>query len=224
MRSPYPRFKVPLRRGMLITTGVFALLLFELLLCEASAQELHVHAGKQWVDHPLMGAPTGLGIGLGMPVANRVGLRLGYERLRDGFGSFGSTCVGLVSPEEDCEPEAGTDRARVSAFRFVGVVSLIAGDRVTVALLPGVRTGSLSSIQRGRRTGRSRSARKRVYGLDIGGELRVKLHPGRALFVHLRGSAGSLRPWTEEHIADGYTPFEAPARFTQLELGLSMGR
>lgn len=208
----------------LLRNGTIAMGAFLLLSGDVSAQELQVSGGKAWLDHDLLGAPLGVEIALGVQVAGGVGVRLGYEGYRDRFGSFGSTCVGLVSPDEDCDGEARRDRARMSALTLGGVVSILRMDRATVALLPAVRTGSVSSSQTGERTGRARSAEKRVYGLELGGELRVRVHPGQPLFVHLRGSVGSLRRWTEEHIADGYTPFEEPVRFATLELGVSVRR
>lgn len=207
-----------------IRTGVLVAGIFTLLLSEASAQDVRVGVGKGWLDHELLGAPVGAGVTLGIQLTDRLGLRAGYERYRQDFTSFGSTCVGLMPPDADCDGESRTDEARISAFTLTAPISLFTWDRVTVALVPGVRTGSVSNLQTGDRTGRRRSAEKNVIGLELGGELRTQIHPSHPFFADLRGSVGSLRRWNEENIADGYTPFEDPMGYTRLEVGLSVRR
>ena len=67
-------------------------------------QEIRVGATFAWPDHDLLGHPVGGAVAAGIRVNRVIGLRFGYERARDRFESYGSTCVGLIPPDqaEEC--------------------------------------------------------------------------------------------------------------------------
>ena len=86
---------------------VIGILLATLIPTLGFAQEVRVDALLLWPDHQLLGTPAGVGVSAATQQLYRVRFRLGYEHYWDRFGSFGSTCVGLIPPEmvPDCQGE-----------------------------------------------------------------------------------------------------------------------
>lgn len=199
-----------------------ALVLVVLATPPAAAQELRVSALKMWPDHDLLGSPHGLGLAASARPFGRAGIRFGVEVSRDDFDSFGSTCVGLIPPDVDCSGEPRREEARVRTLSLTVPVTVASSGRLRLDLLPGLRTAWLESEQTGTVSGRTRSAEKAMYGYELGAEAGMATVRRGALRIHLSGHVGTLEPYREEIVADGYTPFERRIDYWRLQLGLSL--
>ena len=191
------------------------------LFSELPAQEVRMGAHVSSTDHELLGDPTGLGMAVGLQINDRLGLRVGYERSSASFESVGSTCIGLVFPGQDCAAERRADDARMGAITLAVPIAVVRAERLTVSLVPGARDGWVSSNQEGQRTGRSRLAEKDMYGLELGGEVRVRPWGSIPIHMTIGGSLTSLHPWRSEFIADGYSPFERDVDLSRAEVTVS---
>lgn len=189
---------------------------------DARAQELRVGVARVGSDHDLLGTSTALGASIGAPLTSRLGVRLGLQRGRAEFTSVGTTCVGLVAPDEDCSPELRSEESTTTSV-FVSlpltVASLGWGE---VSLVPGVRCLAMDSRQEGTSGGRVRAADKVAWGFEFGAELDYRVWTRPAVALHV-GAHLATHPWFEEEIiADGYTPFERSVGLTWLEIGMSV--
>lgn len=209
------------RHGAKVAVTVSAITTAMLPSCAVSGQEVRVSGQLGATTHELLDSPEGLGLAVGFQLSRRVGLRVGYERHRDRFSSRGSTCVGLVLPGQDCEGETLSNRAHVHAARVSVPVVMAEGERVTFLLVPGVRDAWVDSRQEGARTGRTRSAEEDMYGLELGGEVRVRLWANTPLHVSIGGVLAMMLPWSRDIVEDGYTPFNEGVALAGLELALS---
>ena len=187
----------------------------------ARAQEVRVDGVVAFTDHDLLGTPAGFGASLTVHPHARVGVRAAYERMEDDFGSFGSTCVGLVPPGQDCSGEPRSDASTVRAIGLAAPVRVWAGERALLSVVPGVRWVRVGSDQRGQRTGRVRAAAKDMFGVEAGVEVTGVLLPRWPLRVHVAGHAGTAAGESET-VADGYTPFNGDVAFARLHLGVSL--
>lgn len=189
---------------------------------EARAQELRVGVARVGSDHDLLGTSTALGASIGAPLTSRLGVRLGLRHGRAEFSSFGTTCMGLVAPDEDCSPEPRSEESTTTSV-FVSlpltVASLGWGE---VSLVPGVRRLAMDSRQEGTSSGRVRLADKVAWGFELGAELDYRVWTRPAVALHV-GAHLATHPWFEEEIiADGYTPFERSVGLAWLEVGMSV--
>lgn len=187
----------------------------------ASAQDLRLSALQSWPHHPRMGQPQGLGVELGVPLYWRIGLRVGYEQSGADFNSFASTCVGLVSPTDDCAHELRNEEARLRAFAVGLPVALLASDWLRLSLVPGFRTLKVESDLVGSRTGRRLSAGERFSGLQLGADavfVPVRRWPLR---LHLAYYVAQLDN-DPELIVDGYNAFQRGINIDVVQLGLSL--
>lgn len=185
----------------------------------AQAQELMIGAARIDTDHDLLGTPTVLDASIGAELTPKVGVRLGIQHGGAEFSSLGSTCVGLVPPDEDCSPERRGEESTTTAL-FVSVPLMASVGWGRVGVVPEIRRLVMKSRQEGTRSGRVRTADKVAYGLSLGAELDVFVwdRPGIALHAAVHAAT---HPWfDEEIIADGYTPFEETVRLTWLEVGV----
>lgn len=82
----------------------------------AQAQELRIGVARVDADHDLLGTSTGLNASIGAGLTSKVGVRLGIQHGGVGFSSLGSTCVGLVPPDEDCSPERRAEESTTTAL------------------------------------------------------------------------------------------------------------
>lgn len=192
------------------------------LPAHAPAQEIWAGAAKTWTTHDLLEDPAGLRVGVGVPVRGRLGLRLGYEWSGQNFESFGSTCVGLADPTADCDPETRRDRGRMKGVTVSLPFSAYERERIEAEVVPEGHLATVSSVQTGQRTDRSRSADQWMMGIGIGATLRVQVSRGGPVYLTLAGSSAWLSPVEEELIADGYTPFNSGFRKSTFEAGLSV--
>lgn len=189
---------------------------------DARAQELRAGVARVGSDHDLLGTSTALGASIGAPLTSRLGVRLGLRHGRAEFTSVGSTCVGLVAPDEDCSPELRAEESTTTSV-FVSlpltVASLGWGE---VSLVPGVRRLAMDSRQEGTSSGRVRSADKVAWGFELGAELAYRVWTRPAVALHV-GAHLAAHPWFEEEIiADGYTPFETTVGLAWVEIGMSV--
>lgn len=187
----------------------------------ALAQELRIGVARVDTDHELLGTPTVLQASIGTGLIPKVGVRLGIQHGGAEFSSLGSTCVGLVPPDEDCSPERRAEESTTTTL-FVSVPSRVSVGWGRVGVVPEVRRLVMKSRREGTRSGRVRTADKVAYGLGLGAELDVFLwdRPGVALHAAVHAAT---HPWfDEEIIADGYTPFEETVRLTWLEVGVTV--
>ena len=190
----------------------------------AGAQELAVTAVHLDADHELLGATAGFGLSVGFQLSPRIGLRVGYQRTGGTFAAVGSTCQGLISPEEDCAVEARRDRARVQSVTLSAPLTLAHAGRLSLAVVPGLQWANVVSEQRGERSGRTRRATKANPGVDLGLELSLEPVVDGPFAVVLSGGQSLLDPLRTEHIADGYTPFEERIGLTRATLGIVLRR
>jgi hypothetical protein len=191
-------------------------------LAAASAQEYRVGASKNWTTHGLLRDPAGLSLGVGFPIRDRLGIRIGYEWSGQDFQSFGSTCVGLANPEADCAGETRDDQARMNTLMVSVPVLVYEWQRIVVDLIPRAQLSKTSSVQTGTRTGRSRSADKSMAGVGLGAEVRIPVSARWPIHANLTGSVAWLEPLRNELIVDGYTPFDTGVRVSKLEAGLAV--
>jgi hypothetical protein len=190
----------------------------------AAAQELGVSVVHLRSDHELLESSTGFGVDAGIPLSSRVSLRLGYQASQATFAAFGSTCVGLVPPEQDCAFEDRTDHARTRSLLLSVPLTLREMGRFAFALVPGVQWTSVETEQHGERSGRTRRASKRNPGVSLGVDVSFAPFGESPLAVVLSGSHSVLDPFRTEHIADGYTPFEERIGLTRAALGIFLRR
>lgn len=189
----------------------------------AQGQEVRLHASQEWASHPLLGTPVGVGVGVNVPISARAGALVGLEFSGDEFRSTGSTCVGLIPPDMDCSPEPRDERARMWGLGLSVPVTLVRAQVFSVNMVPGVRTAWVRSDQEGVESGRVREASKMMYGYEIGAEAVVRVPTLRgALF--LSGHVGQLRPYRDETLVDGYSPFESGIGYRRVRLGWMVRR
>ena len=122
------------------------------------------------------------------------------------FHDVGSTCVGLVFPDQDCAHESRDNDTHAALLSSGLRVSLGGWKQVGLAVMPTVGFGAVGSKQTGERTGRERSAGKAVYALLFASELRMSLMP--QLWLATGASVGRMAPLSEDRVVDGYAPFE----------------
>ena len=60
-----------------------------------------------------------------------------------------------------------------------------------------------------------------MYGLELGGELRVRMWETTPLHVTVGGVLALLLPWSTESVEDGYTPFQEGIGLAGRELAVS---
>ena len=191
---------------------------------QVQAQEIRAIAGRAWSGHELLGASNGAGIEVGLPLFPRWKAVVGYESYRGTFRSYGSTCVGLVMPGENCAHELRHETAGMRSYRFAvsGLIAEPGPFRVEIA--PGVKKSQIRSEQVGVESERVRAAQKTLYGFDMGfgvsyqPDVRVPLRLG----VTVRG--GFLTSLEDEMIVDGYSPFEDGTSTGELRAFVSFGR
>jgi len=188
---------------------------------EAAAQEVWFGGARGWTNHDLLRHPRGIEAGIEFGIRSRLSIQVGYQSSRNRFESFGSTCVGLVDPELDCDGEGRAERGRVQRFAVAVPIAAYDPEWATILLTPEVYGASVSSLQYGERTGRSRSADQTMVGFGAGAEVRIPLVDHWPLHLRVAGSSGWLLPWRPEAVADGYTPFETTVRVSNLSIGLS---
>jgi hypothetical protein len=187
------------------------------------AQELRVGALQAWPDHDLLGSPRGLSVAVGTPLLGRVGVRLGFESYGEEFQSLGSTCVGLINPDGDCAEERRREHARMRAAVLATPLSLPSIGKLELRLVPGLRTVWVKSDRVGISSGRTLKAEKRMNGYEIGLEAGVPV-PRLPLQIHVGGHVGTLQPYRDETVVDGYSPFEQGFGFRRLQIGISLIR
>lgn len=202
-------------------TAVTAAALILLLAPPAPAQEVRVGVVQAWPDHELLGSPLGVSLAVEDEIIDRVGLRIGVEASGDDFRSLGSTCVGLVPPGMDCSAEPREERARIRSIALSVPLSVASTRWIGLRLVPGLRTTWLDSDQTGLESGRTRTAEKSMYGYEIGAEATMPIDAW-PLQIHLSGAIGELRPYREDLLVDGYSPFEDAVGFRWLQLGVSL--
>ncbi len=204
-------------------TAVLLLLLATRML---HGQEIRAGVTYAWPDHDLLGHPVGAAVAAGIRVNRVVGLRLGYERARDRFESYGSTCVGLIPPEqaEDCADEARRESSTLGAMFLAVPLVLHSANRWEAGVIPGLRLAQLESDQTGVESGRTRSARKTMSGLFLGAEVRLRPVATKGLWVYVSLQRTVLRWYEDERKIDGYSPFEEDVNVTHAEVGLSVRR
>jgi len=189
----------------------------------ASAQEIRLRAGQAWPDQSLLGNPQGFGIDVGRSF-DRVGVRLGVEVYGDDFASFGSTCVGLIPPDEECAPEQRDDESYTRALTFQTPIRALSLGRAELSLVPGVRVSWIGNEQTGRTTGRTLDADEVMFGVDLGAEVSLKPVADWPLGVQVGGSVGLMNAFRNDVILDGYDPFVDSFAVQRLHFGMSVAR
>jgi hypothetical protein len=190
----------------------------------ARGQELGLSVVHLRSDHELLESSTGFGFAVGARLSSRLGVRLGYQDTSGSFAATGSTCAGLIAPDEDCADEPRADQARTRSVLLSAPLTLRDDGRLGIAVVPGLQWTSVTSEQLGERTGRTRRASKANPGVALGLELQVRPERDGPLAVVLSGGHSLLDPLRTEHIADGYTPFEQRIGLTRFSLGLVFRR
>jgi hypothetical protein len=187
----------------------------------ASAQDVRLSALQAWPHHPRLGQPQGLGLEFGVPLYWRIGLRVGYEQSGDDFDSFDSTCVGLVSPTDDCADELRNEEARLRAFAVGVPVAVLTSDWLRLSLVPGFRTLKVESDLVGTRTGRRLSAGERFSGLQLGADAVFAPVQRWPLRLHLAYYVAQL-DGDPAVVVDGYNAFQRTINFDVVQLGVSL--
>lgn len=203
---------------------VLASVLLAVPVAEAAGQEIRAGVLKSWTTHAQLDDPWGWGLGVGFSIRDRVTVRLGYEWSGTDFESVGSTCTGLVDPEDDCAEERRDERGRLKTATLSVPFALYERKRLEVDLMPPTYVATASNSQTGLRTGRTRSAQKVLVGFGIGGEVRVPVIEPLPVYMRIHGSMAWLAPWRTELIVDGYTPFDTGVGISTLEVGLVVTR
>lgn len=187
---------------------------------DARAQEVGISVARVGSDHDLLGTSTALGASIGAQLTSRLGVRLGLQHGRAELSSFGSTCAGLVPPDQNCDAELRSETSTTTAVFVSLPLTLASLGRGEVRLVPGVRRLAMDSRQEGTSSGRARSADKVAYGFELGAELAYRVWSRPAVALHV-GAHLANHPWFEEEIvADGYTPFEQSVRLPWVEVGM----
>lgn len=187
---------------------------------DARAQELGIGVARVGSDHDLLGTSTALEASIGTRLTSGLDVRLGLQHGRANFSSFGSTCVGLVSPDQDCDSELRSEESTTTTVFVSLPLTLASFGWGAVSLVPGVRRLAMDSRQEGTSSGRARAADKAAYGFELGAELAYRVWSRPAVSLHV-GAHLATHPWFEEEIiADGYTPFERSVRLPWVEVGM----
>jgi hypothetical protein len=193
-------------------------------LAEVAAQEVRAGITRSWTTHALLDDPQGWGLGVGLSIRDRVAVGLGYNWSGSDFESVGSTCTGLVHPDEDCGDERRAEQARMQTATLSVPFAMYERNRIKIDLIPNMNVATVSNVRTGLRTGRTLHAEKTMVGYGIGGEVRVRVVEALPVYVRILGSMAWLSPWRSEVIADGYTPFNTGGRVSTLEVGLAVTR
>ena len=185
------------------------------------AQQLRFAGGLVKTDHHLLGSFPVLNAGIGFRPLPWFGVRLGFQGGRHRFDSFGTTCIGLVPPGQDCAPEpreeTATLRAWSIAFPFTREWEW--GD---TRLVPGLRRLHVTSAQRGVASGRVRRAEKSFFGLEVGLETSVRPFTTRRFALEL-GLHGAVHPLFEDRpVADEYSPFVSTVGMVWVNVGFAV--
>lgn len=177
-------------------------------------------------DHDLLGYPVGAAVAAGIRVNWVVGLRLGYERARDRFKSYGSAYVGLIPPEQvpECADEARRESSTLAAVSLAVPEVLHSGSRSEAGVTHGLRMVEIESDPMGVESCRIRSARKTMSGLFLGAEVRFRPMATNGVWVYLNLQRAPLRWYADERKIGGYSPFETDVNVTHAEFGLSVRR
>jgi hypothetical protein len=189
----------------------------------SGAQEVRLGSVYSRPDHDLLGSPLGVSFSAGVRLHRLIGFRVGYERSRDSFSSFGSTCVGFIQPEmeTDCADEARRERSGLNALVLSIPVTLHSGKRFEFGVVPGFRRVWIENERTGVVSGRSPSADKDMSGFGVGAEIQVRPLERREVRLYLAAHTTLLSRYEDELEIDGYSPFEQDISLAQLEFGLS---
>ena len=185
-------------------------------------QEVRLAVAQGFPSNDLLGSPQLMEVSVGT-VGSPVSVRFGFQYGRDNFSSTGSTCVGLLGPGVDCsvEPTVEAARTRAWSLQLPLQTDLTWGD---LRLIPGIRWMSVSSVQTGQVSDRSRDAEKDVAGYQIGLEVRTDPLRSFPLSFHA-GAHFSRHPWFGDGLLiDGYSPFESTLDLSWIEIGLTLDR
>jgi hypothetical protein len=215
----------PGKQVPLVSLTVLGLLgLFALLAPEGlTAQEIRIGFLQSWPGNTRLGSPAGIVGAAGVRPFERVGIRLAYQRGEDRFRTFGSTCVGLIPPEQvpECAPESQREVATLHAVSLSVPVSLLLRERLEVALVPSFRLSWFKSERTGVASGRELTADESMWGFGVGGELLLQPVADSPIRIFLGVHAGFLGQTEYETILDGYSPFDEGFSLTQMELGIA---
>lgn len=190
---------------------------------QAGAQEFRLGILQSWPGNTRLGSPTGVVVAAGIRPFKRVGIRLAYERGEDRFRTFGSTCVGLIPPEQvpECAPESRREVANLQAISLSAPVAILLQERLEVAMVPTFRSSWFKSERTGVVSDRELNADESMWGFGIGGEVLFQPFSAVPARVFLGAHAGFLGQTEYESIADGYSPFDEGFSLTQVELGIA---
>jgi hypothetical protein len=190
---------------------------------DAGAQELRLGLMQSWPGNNRLGSPTGLVASAGIRPFQRLGMRLAYERGQDRFRTFGSTCVGLIPPEQvpGCAPENQREVANLQSVSVSAPVTLLLRERFEVAVTPAFRWSWFNSERTGVESARELNADESMWGLGIGSEVLFRPSSSLPVQLFLGAHAGFLGQTEYESIADGYSPFDEGFSLTHVELGIA---
>jgi hypothetical protein len=211
------------RRSLAFGTLVAALAASALLSAPVlEAQELRLGMVQSWPGNSRLGSPTGVVVSGGTRPFGRFGFRQAYEFGKDRFHTFGSTCVGLIPPEEvpGCEPEDQREVATLQSVSFSAPWAVHTRERLEISLVPTFRWSWFESERTGVTSDRELDADESMWGFGLGGEILVQPFSGAPLRLFLGAHAGFLGQTEYESIADGYSPFDEGFSLTQVEVGI----
>lgn len=188
----------------------------------AAAQSVSLSASVVDANHYLLGSRlAGVTAGVSYPLYDGpVLLRFGVERVAGDSRRIGSTCAGLALPGT-CQPEPVRDNAHVtSAGAGVGL-RIVERHRLALNLTGDVNFAVLHVDSHGLASGRSISAGKELWDIDVGAEGAWSPWTRIPLAVEASLAAGHMVPVTNELVLDGYTPFEQSFDLVRARIGLA---
>jgi hypothetical protein len=206
-------------RPALITA---ASIILSVLASASSAQEIGLSILRAWPDHELLGRPTGGSVSFAVVPIERVAIRISYERYQTEFESFGTTCSGLIPPGLDCSDEVRSEDAQMRAWVLSIPAALVTVDRLQLRVVPGYRTVRMVSSHTGARSGRTRSASKRMSGFQFGAEVGFRIVRRWPLRLHLSAHRSWLNQYDPNIVIDGYNAFERDVALDWLEIGATV--
>jgi hypothetical protein len=168
----------------------------------------------------------GIAFSAGVPVYRRIGIRVGYQLSQDHFGSFGSTCMGLIPPEmeDECAGEDRREESHYNALELSVPITVVSLNRINFDVIPSYHRASVESDQTGLRSDRRRSANKDMSGFGIGAEVNIQPVRWRQVYVFLGAHRTQLTRYEYQPIIDGYSPFEKDISVTSIQVGVSYRR
>jgi len=171
--------------------------------------------------HELLGNPlVGGGVELWIPAGDgRFAFRFGGEWLHGQADRIGIPCAGLVEPGT-CAPEPVHDRSRMTTARGGGMLRLAGGHNATLKLTADWMVTRVSVDTHGNASGSELTAAKMLWGAWLGVSADWIPWSHVPIGLEMEAGLGDLIPILNEHILDGYAPFDGGMSVRHLRLGL----